>query len=81
VNYAWPLLELLQSEGEPTLQCFSDVVGNRICDKVYYMNNPNPNPKMGQQIIIIKAPGLMETSIKNIRPYYLNFNKDVATNS
>jgi hypothetical protein len=39
VNYAWPLLELQRSEGEPTLRCFSDVVGNRLRDKVYSMHS------------------------------------------
>jgi hypothetical protein len=38
-HYAWPLLELQRSEGEPTLRCFSDVVGNRIRDKLYSMHS------------------------------------------
>jgi hypothetical protein len=33
-EYAFPLLEAMRSDGEPTLQVFSDVEGNRICNKV-----------------------------------------------
>jgi hypothetical protein len=38
-EYAFPLLEAMRREGEPTLQVFSDVEGNRICDKVYSMHS------------------------------------------
>ena len=34
-EYAWPLLELMRIMGEPTLQAFNDVEGQRIRDKVW----------------------------------------------
>jgi hypothetical protein len=37
--YAWPLLELQRSEGEATLRCFSEALGNRLQDKVYSMHS------------------------------------------
>ena len=38
-EYAWPLLEQQRTLGEPTLRCFSDMVGRRIRDKVYSMHS------------------------------------------
>jgi hypothetical protein len=38
-EYAFPLLEEMRATGEPTLQVFTDVVGQRICDKVWSMHS------------------------------------------
>ena len=38
-EYAWPLLEHQRAAGEPTLRCFSDVVGNCVRDKIYSMHS------------------------------------------
>ena len=38
-EYAWPLLEEQRLAGEPTLQIFTDVPGNRICDHVWGFNS------------------------------------------
>jgi hypothetical protein len=38
-NFAWPLLEQMQQEGEPTLQVFTAVKGNRLRDKLYSMHS------------------------------------------
>jgi hypothetical protein len=38
-EYAFPLLEAMRAQGEPTLQVFSDIEGSRICDKVFSMHS------------------------------------------
>jgi hypothetical protein len=38
-NFAYPILEMQQMSGEPTLKDFSDKPGHRIMDKVYSMHS------------------------------------------
>jgi hypothetical protein len=38
-KYAWPLLEAMRVQGEPTLKMFSDNVGKRIKDLVYSLHS------------------------------------------
>jgi hypothetical protein len=38
-EYAFPLLEEMRAAGEPTLQVFTDLEGQRICDKVWSMHS------------------------------------------
>jgi hypothetical protein len=38
-QYAWPLLEQMRRDGEPSLKCFTGRVGGRIRDKLYSMHS------------------------------------------
>lgn len=38
-QHVWRHLETLRAMGEPSLACFSDEVGQRICDRVYSMHS------------------------------------------
>jgi hypothetical protein len=38
-HYAWPLLEQMQREGEPTLQVFTARPGNRLREKIYSLHS------------------------------------------
>jgi hypothetical protein len=38
-EYAWPLLEQMRREGEPTLKCFTMKPGNGIRDKIYSLHS------------------------------------------
>ena len=38
-HFAWPLLEQMKMEGEPTLKVFSSRKGNRLRDKVYSLHS------------------------------------------
>ncbi len=38
-KYAWPLLDAMRVQGEPTLKVFSDDVGKRIKDLVYSLHS------------------------------------------